>query len=328
MRHAPTLALALLFAFGFTSCPLGQKAEDVAGDAGPSPHGTQFLVWKLDGTRSSTTWVREGDGALHTRTGIFLGGGGRLWKWATAQTTTPALDCGCYDPYDLPPREDLREAKRKACTRDVPLDALAVEEVTGDRVISALGEPPDDGGDPELFEGRVKRAYMPLGSVGKWLFVARREERMGCTDSNANVRWAFATIDLEAGVEAGLLSPSDTNQVENVEKTRAAQSLCAPPDCFKPDPAKVRFALMRPAWSPEKDLKLTLQYVTDAVLGSPDGLWDSGTRSTKLEAAELPEKLRAYEKTPAPVKQFWITGAPEAGGWTIADEGMRTSFGG
>jgi hypothetical protein len=326
VRSLPTLALALLFALGCLSCPFGEKAEDAAAEAPGSDLGRDFLVWRLDGTRSTTTWVRDGDGVLHTRPGIYMGGDGHLWKWDTTQVTTPALDCGCYDPYDLPPREDLRQARKKNCTRDAPLEALRIEEVTGDRVIPVLAEPPDDGSDPELFEGRVKRSYAPLGAVGKWLFVARREERMGCTDSTPTVSWAFATVDLSAGAQATMLGPSDLNQVENVEKTRAAELLCVAPDCFKPDPAKLRFASMRPAWTP--DLSLALQYATPAVLGQPDGLWDSGTRSGDIVAAELPAALRPYSTTPPAVKAFWVNGAPETGGWTVATEGMRVAFGG
>jgi hypothetical protein len=326
VRSTPTLAFALLFALGCFSCPFGPGKEEQAPTTEAGHHGDDFLVWRLDGTRSTTAWVREGDGVVHTRPGIWLGAGGHLWKWGTTQVTTPVLDCGCYDPYDLPPREDLRQARKKSCIRDAQIEALQIQQVDGDRVVAVLAEPPDDGRDPELFEGRVKRSYAPLGAVGKWLFVARREERMACTDSTPTVKWAFATVDLESGASGTMLSPSDLNQVENVEKARAAELLCVAPDCFKPDPAKVRFTAMSPRWSP--DLALSLQYTTDAVLGQPDGRWDSGTRSGDVDAAELPTALRPYADTPPAVEAFWPNGAPETGGWTPVDPAMRTLFGG
>lgn len=305
------------------------RPEDPAQGAGKDAAPGEFVVWGHNGRTAMTTW-REPAGVVHTRAGLALPGGGKLWEWTVPKAPVRTLDCGCYDPYDQPPSSVAQGGNRERCAEDTPLDTLVFDQVAGDGVWSAMTDLPDDAGaDPGMFEGTIARTFVPLGSVGPYLFVARKDAVYVCGTPKPKDVWTSAVLDLDAQKPTTIFSPAELARIEAEEKVEAAQALCVAPDCFQPKPEAVTLARVRPAFAPDGKLGLKLLFTGEATLAAGDGVWSTGTRSVELDAKALPAALQPYADAPAAVTDHWKVGeVPAAAGWSPIGDELRNQFGG
>ena len=330
MKLVPVSLLVLLGAFGCMSCPFGAKDEEAAAPAAQVDHGSDFVTWGMNPTtrQTSSAWINATTGVVSTHTGITLPGAGKLWDWTLTPLEVSTLDCACYDPFNLPVSEAARSERRARCTRPARLDTLSLVPRDGGTALVLLAEAPADAAIPTVHEGTITRTYTPLGAVGPWFFVARRQETLACGAATPVVTWTWQTVDMRVPSETALLSPADLSNIEGDEKTRVAEALCVAPDCFSADPAKVRFALLRPGFGVDGKLLARLQFYSEAAIGAADGLWDSGTRSVLVDAAALPAGLAPWQDTPPAVMAHWRSEPPVQGGWMPADSILQAAFAG
>lgn len=320
------LAVGLLLALGCMSRPQTDHGEEGAA----APAGSDFLTWRKSGAAPMTTWVAEGVGVVHPRAGLVLPGGDALWQLDVVDAPFPTLDCACYDPFDLPASEAGRAEQRVRCTRDTPLAGAMLRQVNGDRLVPLLADLPDDRGtDPAVFEGTLARAFEPMGSVGPWLFLARRDTVYTCGAPKPLDRWTFQVIDAARQAPSTIFSPAELARIEAEEKVEAARALCVAPDCFQPKPDATTLTRYWPAFGDDGRLVLKLQFTTEAALSAGDDAWDSGTRSVVVDAKAIPAALAPYDHAPAPIVELWkLGGVPAPGGWAPVGERMRKAFGG
>lgn len=325
-RLALVLGAALVAALGCMSRPTAPTGDDAAG-AGA---GGEYVMWRHNGAAPVTTWVEAGGGVVHTRADLALPGGGTLWTWHARPTPIKVLDCACYDPFDLPASEAGRAEQRARCTRDASIDALVLHDEASGAEVPLLADVPDDAGvDPALFEGTLARTFTPLGGVGNWLFLTRKDVVYTCGAPKPVERFTFEVIDLDKQAHSTIFSPAELARIEAEERVEAATALCVAPDCFQPKPDATRLTRSWPAFGEGGALVLKLQFTTDAALNASDGRWDSGTRSVVLDAKALPAALAPFATPPGPVKELWtLGGVPEVGGFAPVDPALRKPFGG
>lgn len=293
MPPALLLAALPLAALSLAAC----GGESSGGPDVRVPHAEpppqSGLVWVVDDeARHWTHWVSVEDGSSLSSQpieGPLWADGDALWQWTAEPVEVPTF---AEEPStDRPDPADATGAATvtRGVMRELVTDASTV-----------VVEAPSPG-----TVRRIEHGVRLDGSVGPFLFVSE-EIYVEAWGAHGSSEPRALVWDLRAAAPAEILTEreratlaADAAAIARTRLVREGAHEGIDPELSLDE---VELVALHPEWDPDHGLRVDLHFATAACYACGDGLFGDYTRSVRVEAPALPERLREHASFPAWVR--------------------------
>ncbi|HEX8692220.1 MAG TPA: hypothetical protein VF746_07370 [Longimicrobium sp.] len=310
-RLAPALLLACA---ACTSEQASDGAAPGAASAFQSPgdaaraSSEAYLVWSADSAHAAeTAWI-DGEGrVVARRPGVFVAGGGGVWRWTEGKQMTTGLDCECL--------REKEYAEGAQCPARAEVATVDLVDLLGGRRVRVLDAPNADS----LEIAPPEQWATPLAGAGPYLFVETRTDVFAC-GAHGSLGVEAAVYDLASGARVALLDSAEAaaalareGEAARARLNRAEEMRDSPADAVDLTEVEAR-------WTPAGELEVAYQFTAGACYACSDGHSSSYSRSEIVPASRVPGRLAAWTRAPEAVRRYWRAAPPLAeSGWSRVD---------
>jgi hypothetical protein len=268
-------------------------------------------VWTVEGRgRGRTRWVAPDGTPLAGQPieGPVWAEGRCLWQWVEEPVDVPVWDAPPEGEHPDPATADGTRTVWRGVLRELVDDArVVVIEAPEPGVVRAVAH-----------ELRVE------ASVGPYLFLTERLT-VDAWGAHPSARARALVWDLRTAAPADPLTERERESLVAEARARARRRLVAEGadrgvEAALPAEA-IELVALRPRWSVAEGLRLELRFATQTCYACGDGRWSDYTRSVRVTADRLPERLARHARIPA-----WVRSTAhrledaEVAGFTIVEE--------
>ncbi len=261
--------------------------------ARPASASVHYLVITGEGEGFETHWLRiDADGATVEASvpHLVLFASDDLWAWRTYRFQAPT--CPCPNPSG-----DLLSLDEPSCGEAPGGDALQLVGLVSGEQREVVGV------RPQAADGGELQSVSLLGALGPLLLVREEQRAAGCgTHEHRASRFVAFHAGLGRAVE--LLTDDEVGRVQLLERTEAWQQLRRDPSIYPIESAEDISHTAILADLDAGGVRLEHQFSAAACHECSDGQWSSGTRSVRVAARALPERLAPLAEIPPPVVAF------------------------
>lgn len=294
------------FSFGFA-----QEEQDTETQTGGSENADEYLVWLADEKgRVTTYWLSTAKGSTpitQAKAGMFIIQG--AWLHALEYKERHFFCCDCSSAKQWPDDKNSVCPPQEEQATNLYLQLRSLLDGQTRTVVAPLSE--EEKVNLWYFKGELHFR----GAAGGYLFLTSSQDIAYCQAFHPNMTWRMIVWDAKADAAVTLPMLIDDSQIIKEAAERAFRDLQVNEWITATKAEELELVAIYPHYDASRNLRLTLQFITETCYTDSDYLWSTYTRSALVDI-EAPISFRGRQAPPDAVVHFLnIHGREQLLGW-------------